>query len=217
MAQSTTLALRDDARLEENLQWLMRAAALDEDYIATWPMKAWQQWSRLMDTPHGEPCPVTPEWMWPLTADRSIARTAPYPSLGLVFSSHDWFKENQLHPDLHLDVDAAPSHAWTHRAPPGVAAGHHLGTAPRRPARPHPRCSLGKRRQGLHRSHRCLRRHPRADHTTHHPPRERPPPHARSGRLLGVQRPHTQRNHHRMELGLLINPEEPRKAHNHGD
>ena len=109
MTQSTTLALRDDARLEENLQRLMRAAALDEDYIATWPMKAWQQWSRLMDTPHGEPCPVTPEWMWTLTADRSIARTAPYPSLGLVFSSHDWFKENQLHPDLHLDVDAAPS------------------------------------------------------------------------------------------------------------
>ena len=87
----------------------MRAAALDEDYIATWPMKAWQQWSRLMDTPHGEPCPVTPEWMWPLTADRSIARTAPYASLGMVFSSHDWFKENQRHPDLHLDVDAAPS------------------------------------------------------------------------------------------------------------
>lgn len=27
MTQSTTLALRDDARLEENLQWLMRAAA----------------------------------------------------------------------------------------------------------------------------------------------------------------------------------------------
>jgi hypothetical protein len=39
------------AHLEENLQWLMRVAALDEDYIATWPMKAWQQFQAHGHTP----------------------------------------------------------------------------------------------------------------------------------------------------------------------
>lgn len=90
-----------DAELTRSLEWLKRAACVDDQYIAKWDREAWRQWAAAMRADPEGPNPCVPEWMKEFIPGRwCYDKSAPYPFVAQLWPSKmPWFLEAERNGD----------------------------------------------------------------------------------------------------------------------